>query len=407
MKIFKYKGEGGVDHDESQFTRLGASVSNGEATIHRHLFFEAEGPNEDAADILGLAIFPQKNSAHPLHPSFKYYGNAQISPVTNSKKYWMADLEYSSSDPNAKDSDGNTVTQDTKPWKLKPTGISFSYPETTVAFTAAYNNKGERYDKDGNVLVPVVNSAGDPFSVETSVRDMQVSFTFAAKDWKPSYGVTYGNSLNSKEIKIVGLTIPPGCGLLMPPEPNYVTVYDENSAKIKWQYWDVTVNILLNYSGTRMNRRLLDVGDRAKFPAVSLAEDALLKDAGYSRRTLKATTIPSQICHFRMLEKADNNSYIPAADKIVFCSWDQYLQARKIYFEASKKLKDKGVSIYELQCEQDTQMPLAADGTLLLAAINGTEEYKTSPKKYRSRVFQEFPRKDWNPLDLPKKGIDW
>ena len=169
MKIFRYKNNGGVESDESQFTRLSASVNNGEATIHRYLFFEAEREGEDAVDILNLAYFPQKNSVHPRHPSFKYYGNAQVSPVNNSKKYWMADLEYSSSDPNAKDSDGNTVTKDTKPWKLKPTEINFSYPETTVSFTAAYNAQGNKYDKDGNILVPVVNSAGDPFSAETSV----------------------------------------------------------------------------------------------------------------------------------------------------------------------------------------------------------------------------------------------
>lgn len=406
MKIFKYKNEGGIDHDESQFTRLGASVSNGEATIHRYIYFEAEAPNEDAADILGLDIFPQSNSAHPLHPSFKYYGNAQISPVTSSKKYWMADLEYSSRDPNAKDSDGNAVTKDTKPWKLKPTDISFTYPETTVAFTAAYNDKGEQYDKNGNVLIPVVNSAGDPFSAETSARDMQVSFTFATKNWSPEMAMEYANTINAKEIKVLGIPISAGKGLLMPPESNFVTVYDENSTRIKWQYWNVSVNILLNYSNTRLNRRFLNVGDRAKFHPVSLAGDALLRDANWPDTTLTASTVPSQICHFRLLEKV-GESYIPSSEKLIFCSWDQYLEARKIYFEASKKLKDKGVSIYELQCEQDTQMPLDEDGYLLTGAIQGTEEYNTHKRQYITKTFLEFTPKDWKPLDLPKKGIDW
>lgn len=406
MKIFSYNGTGGATSDESQFTRLSASVNNGEATIHRYLFFEAESPNEDAADILGLTIFPQKNSAHPLHPSFKYYGNAQISPVTNSKKYWMADLEYSSSDPNAKDADGNKVTQDTKPWKLKPTAIHFSYPENTVAFTAAYNSNGNKYDKDGNVLVPVVNSAGDPFAAETSVRDLQLGFTFATQNWDPGEAMQYANSINSKEIKVVGITIPAFCGLLMPPECSYVTVYEENSTNIKWQYWNVTINILLNYSGTRMTRRLLDVGDRARFAQINLSGDKMLSDAGFPNQTLAATPVASQICHFRLTEKI-GNEYIPAG-KLIFCSWDQYLQARKIYLNASTKLQkiNKDISIYELQCEQDTQMPLAADGTLFLAAIQGTAEYK-SDTKYRTRTFREFPQKDWKRLNLPKKGIDW
>lgn len=408
MKIFMYNGEGGFTSNESQFTRLSASVSNGEATIHRYIFFEAESASEDAADILGMESFPQKNSAHPRHPSYKYYGNAQISPVSNSKKYWMADLEYSSSNPNAKDSDGNTVTKDTKPWKLKPTDIGFSYPETTMAFTAAYNSSGKKYDKDGNVLVPVVNSAGDPYSVETSTRDLQMSFTFASKDWDPGYAIKYANTINAEEIKVVGVRIPAGCGMLMPPECSYITVYEENSTRVKWQYWNVTINILLNYSGTRLNRRLLDVGDRARFPAITLSGDAMLTDAGKSGSILKATPMASQICHFRLMDKSGKD-YVPSADKIIFCSWDQYLQARKIYHDASVILKNKGLmsNLYELQCEQDTQMPLASDGTLLLGAIQGTQENKNNPKPYRTKVFREFPQIDWKPLDLPKKGIDW
>lgn len=407
MKIFSYKGTGGATSDESQFTRLSASVNNGEATIHRYLFFEAESPNEDAADILGLAIFPQKNSAHPLHPSFKYHGNAQISPVDKSKKYWVADLEYSTSEPNAKDADGNKVTQDTKPWKLKPTDIDFFYPENTVAFTAAYNSNGKKYDNDGNVLVPVVNSAGDPFAAETSVRDLQVSFTFASQNWNPGEAMQYANSINSKEIKVVGITIPAFCGLLMPPKCSYITVYKENSTSIKWQYWSVTANILINYSGTRMTRRFMDVGDRARFAAINLYGDKMLSDAGVSNQTLAATPVASQICHFRLTKKI-GDEYIPAG-KLIFCSWDQYLQARWIYQDASQKLmKNKKISsIYDLQCEQDTQMPLASDGSLLLGAIQGTDENKTNPKQYRTKAFREFTQKDWKGLNLPKKGIDW
>ena len=216
----------------------------------------------------------------------------------------------------------------------------------------------------------------------------------------------YANSINSKEIKVVGITIPAFCGLLMPPECSYVTVYEENSTNIKWQYWNVTINILLNYSGTRMTRRLLDVGDRARFAQINLSGDKMLSDAGFPNQTLAATPVASQICHFRLTEKI-GNEYIPAG-KLIFCSWDQYLQARKIYLNASTKLQkiNKDISIYELQCEQDTQMPLAADGTLFLAAIQGTAEYK-SDTKYRTRTFREFPQKDWKRLNLPKKGIDW
>lgn len=51
MKIFKYNNQGGIAHDASSLTRLSASVSNGLATIHRRIYFEAENVYEDAMDI--------------------------------------------------------------------------------------------------------------------------------------------------------------------------------------------------------------------------------------------------------------------------------------------------------------------------------------------------------------------
>ena len=82
MKIFKYKNTGGIANDESQLTRLAASVSNGLATIHRRIYFEAENANEDAMDILSLKEFPAKYAAHPRHAAFKYYCNAEIQPLS-------------------------------------------------------------------------------------------------------------------------------------------------------------------------------------------------------------------------------------------------------------------------------------------------------------------------------------
>ena len=104
MKIFKYNDQGGIDHDESQLTRLSATVSDGLATIHRRIYFVAEHPNEDAIDILSLKEFPAKYSVHPRHPAFKYYGNAEIAPLSDRSNVWMADLEYATTDPNATDS---------------------------------------------------------------------------------------------------------------------------------------------------------------------------------------------------------------------------------------------------------------------------------------------------------------
>lgn len=419
MQVFKYNNtEGGIDHDASQLTRLSATVSDGLATIHRRIYFRADAPNEDAMDILNLKEFPAKYSAHPRHAAFKYYGNAEIAPLSERSNIWMADLEYSTTDPNATDDDGNKVDSETPPWKLKPDNIQFTYPEVVVPFTASYNSTGKLYDKNGNVVLPVRNSAGDKIPAERSVRNVQMSFTFATKSWSVNNAINYGNSINAKEITVCGLDIPEFKGLLLPPDCSYITVYEDGTSKIKWQYWSVTVNIQIDTTGLLLYRRLLDVGDRAKFKELDLSADALLTAAKtansrFSNLKIKAETKPSQICHFRLNEAVSygtNKKLFYPTGKLVFCSWGQYLAARRLYLRASEILMNTAPRqmdhLYELSCEQDTQMPLDGAGSLLTKAVEGHDDYvKDTP--YKTLVFREYPTRSWANLNLPKKGMKW
>lgn len=412
MHIFKYNGAGGVDHDESHFTRTEANVTNGLATITRRMFFESDGPTEDSVDVMSLAEFPTKYSAHPKHPSYKYYGNASVNPLASNSRIWVADLSYSTTDPNATDSDGDSVTSDTKPWKLRPDNIQFTYPEVKVPFTASYDSLGRMYDDEGKAILPVKNSAGDMIAAERSVRNIQMSFTFATQDWDINNAIDYGNTINAEEITICGLTIPAGKALLLPPECSYVTVYEDNSTSIKWQYWSINVVIQIDKTGLLLNRKMLDVGDRAKFPALDLSGDALLAAAGL-QTAVPETLNASQICHFRKTTaynisgEDEKKQYIPDGE-LVFCSWDQFITARRLYMDASTSLVNSGKmeTIYELQCEQDTQMPLDGVGYLYKAAINGTSEY-VDGTPYETLTFREYPQMHWGSLNLPKKGIKW
>lgn len=412
MHIFAYNGLGGADHDESNFTRTEASVNNGVATIHRKMYFEADSVAEDSVDVLALAEFPTKHSAHPNHPSYKYYGNASIAPTSTRSKVWVADLEYSTTDPNATDSDGASVTSETKPWKLRPDNIAFTYPEVIVPFRESYDSLGRMYNKDGNAILPVKNSAGDMIAAERSVRNIQMSFTFATLNWDINNAIEYGNSINAEEITICGLTIPAGKALLLPPECSYITVYEDNSTSIKWQYWSVNIVIQIDKTSLLLNRKMLDVGDRAKFPVLDLFGDALLAAAGADTSFIE-TLNASQICHFRKTiaydipGEKDKKKYIPNGE-LVFCSWGQFISARQLYYEASMELvKSKKMNdIYELQCEQDTQMPLDGSGYLYKNAIEGTPEY-VSGTPYMTLTFREYPEMRWDSLNLPKKGIKW
>lgn len=93
---------------------------------------------------------------------------------------------------------------------------------------------------------------------------------------------------------------------------------------------------------------------------------------------------------------------------VVYCGWNQYLAARKAYYVASKKLYEHNVieeSSYDLQCEQDTQMPLD-DGYVYTKAIEGHDDY-VAKTPYKRLTFREYPVKSWAHLNLPKKGMKW
>lgn len=382
-----------IDSLKSNQFHTTATINNGDATIDRIIYFESDGKDEDAVTITSLATFPQKYSAHPKHPNYKYYGNATIDPVDSTGRYWKAVLQYSTSNPNATTSSGGKVTSDTPPWDLLPDNISFTNPETTVPFDLAYDDKGE-------LVIPVANSAGDIIPAVKSVCNSQMSFTFATKRWDENNAIEYGNTLNSSSIKICGIKLKKGQGLLKPPEASYLTVYEENSDKIKWQYWSVNVTIVFDIHETIFVRKFLNVGDRAKFKEISLTDDPVMRDSGLAV-TIPETDNLSQICRFRKSKKftvAGKSVYLPVGE-IVFCSWEQYIAARQAYLDASSTLVNNGTldSLYELQCEQEKQMPLDKDGYIDLSALE--------TKKYLTKEFQVYPAKSWSSLNFPSKGI--
>lgn len=381
-----------AESDVNQY-RTSAQISNGEITIDRIIYFESESKNEDATTITSLPQFPQKMSAHPKNANFKYYGNGSVEPIDSEGKYWRAVLQYSTSNPNATDKSGKPVTSETDPTTLRPDRVTFSYPETTIPFDIAYSDKGE-------LNVQVQNSAGDPIPANRSVRNAQMSFTFATSSWSPNYGIVYGETLNSTASTVCGISIKANQGLLLPPEASFITVYNDDGT-VKWKYWSVDVTILFDIHGTLFNRTFLDVGDRAKFAALTLTDD-LLTDAGRtSGVAIPETKNPSQICRFRKCKKftaSGKSSYLPIGDN-VFCSWEQYIAARQAYLDASSALVAQGKleSIYELQCEQERQMPLSsASGT-----VGQIDTAALTSKQYGKKQYLQYPSMSWSSLNLP------
>jgi hypothetical protein len=398
MKVFN----GNIDSIEDNFYRNSASISDGVASITRTIYFESENENECAADIINLAEFPQVRAAHPTYAQYKYYGNANIAPLTEKSKYWKAELEYSTARPSQTDSDGNQVTSETPPWKLLPDNITFSAPEIVVPFDKGYvGNK--KYDTDGNVLAPVTNSAGDIIVAESVLHNIQMTFNYAVRDWDVSNIIDFADTINSVDITVCGLPIKAKSALMRAPEPRYITVYEDGSNKIKWQYWDIGITLLIEKGGELLERKFLDIGDRAIFPAMTF-NDALTAAASVNP-SIPASNGPEKICHFRKTVKYNvggKEKYWPMGD-LVFCGWSQFLQIRQMYLDASMNIPDMAATPYELQCEQDSQMPLDGNGGLYYAAIKGHPSYTGAP--YKTRNFSGYSTANWSGLDMPTKGI--
>ncbi len=402
MKILTFNNIGGVTGEadvinESQFTRTSASVTDGKAVIKRKLFFIAEADDEDAVDILSLEIFPQKFSAHPKHPAYKYYGNASISPISPKSKIWEAELEYSTDNPNA------TAVE---PWKLGPDNITLNASEVTVPFKQGYRE----FNNGTFRSVPVCNSAGDMYEEQKTARNLELSFSYAVKNWKSGNLMRYINTVNSDTITVAGVVIPAMQGLLKNISPNFITVYEDNSTVVKWTYWQISVTILIDDSETILKRELLDVGDRAKFHNLDISADQLLTDAKISNTLLPATNSPSQICRFRLTENiaaAGEPAVYAPTGQIVMCSWEQYLAAAKLYQKAASIVGRKNESArgYMPEVEQMQQMPLNGNGFLFNQAIDGLPDY-VQGTEYKTNTFYEYEALSWASLDLPKTGIE-
>ena len=414
MKILTFNNIGGVTGEadvinESQFTRTSASVTDGKAVIKRKLFFIAEADDEDAVDILSLEIFPQKFSAHPKHPAYKYYGNANIEPLSERSKIWIAELEYSTTNPGSGSGSGKNQNEDTttiEPWKLAPDNITLNTSEVTVPFKKGYIDFG-----DGTFMsAPVCNSAGDMYEEQKTARNLELSFSYAVKNWKSGNLMRYINTVNSDTITVAGVVIPAMQGLLKNISPNFITVYEDNSTVVKWTYWQISVTILIDDSETILKRELLDVGDRAKFHKLVISADQLLTDAKISNTILAATDSPSQICRFRLTENiaaaGEPAVYAPTGD-IVMCSWEQYLAAAKLYQKAASIVGRKNESArgYMPEVEQLQQMPLDRLGYLYTQAIDGHPDY-VQGTEYKTNTFYEYEALSWASLDLPKTGIE-
>ena len=372
--------------DANSFGRTSCNVSDGKATITRVLYFRADFQFETAADILALEVYPSVGSAHPKYSQYKYTGNASIEPFSETSLLWQASLEYattytkvsSSSSPGSTDDQDNKT--DSEPWKLAPESVRVSFPEMMVTRERAINP-----ETPTTADVPIVNSAGDIIPIEHPKRNTRIEFTFNVKTWDIETAHWLAHTTNNSALNICGLSVVEKSCILEKYDGTFHTVYEDNSTEVKWKYWSVDVSILVAFDLVTVEK--LDIGNRAHFDPL-LYSDALLTDV-----FLPDSKGP--ICKIRKAKKMGEKNYLPLGD-LFFCSWEQYIILRQAYIAVSKKMNLD--PLYDLQCEQMSDMPLLRSGNLDLGAIDGTEPYRTL-------FFQMYPAADWGALELPSKGV--
>lgn len=469
------KAGGGVD---LQRLNSGSQMQNGVVTITKYLYFKVphgEDPRRyNDLDVYGHAAFPQMYSRMSEDPRYVFYGNARIEHPDDGH-YFTAAIEYSTRNPNATDDEGEPVTPDTKPWKLKPDNISLSFTDVTTSFQYAYNpDEVYKFDNVSNkpligiygdsqtvprnethiaegamdaldieeayrsvfsrVKFPVCNTANDPFRLERTIHNLEIKFSYALQtnDWNINNGIYFGDTINSDEIKVIGITIPAKCGILYPMQADYVNVYDDDG-DFDYGYWNIQIRIVLDLSGTLRFRRVLNLGDRAKFPPMVIQRTGGGIPSGWPENTIvvhdemmdvvpsarqsyvpiHACNTPEQIVKVYPLKKINNvanNTYtFYQYGDPVYMGWSQYVSYRLWAIQISSGLARlanaspayEGDAI-DLQCEQLTQMPLDYDGTLDMNNVLFGGTHKTL-----IRNFLEYRIVDWTDLKLPSKGIDW
>lgn len=389
---------------------LSASMQNGIATITKIFNFTMSSAAVGSgikpyavcpAEVMKSSGFPVRFSVLAEDTRYKYYGNGTIEHTHPDSTYWTYRAEYTiqRSASASLNSEGSSDDESTPPWKRKPTNVSISFPEVVIPFRMGYNGNNNRYttrdDGSIDVLVPIVNSAGDIIEAETKKHYVQLSFTYclSPNNFNVNDFINNVNSINKSKAKVCGLTFPAGSCLLVSANPQYHDEVTDGTKSKSWKWWEIDAVLQYDPSGDGFEQRLLNIGNRAIWYAgMRVNSNGVVSHTGTTLQKY-----PSEIYHWRSF--ADGTYGQTALTETIQFGNRECLQMAQTAFNT--KFKSKG---WTFAFEEDSQMPLLPNGTLDIDAVTvGNSRYQ----RYKSVHYQEHKRKDWSGLNLPAKGVDW
>jgi len=198
-------------------------------------FDDAESP----VDIFAQSEVPARNTQHPsgngLYALTRAISKPEEGDEIKSGKYivtviYSNDLRIN----NVSESSSNELA----PWKLPPYDISIFPLDVTKSLIKAY----AAGDKKGSPSVHVVNSANDPFDVQTVEQNTIYRFSYNLRNFRDYWIDSYADTVNNSSITVIDKTIPRFKGRLRNIGGTFQRIYDENGT-IKYKYWKVDIEI--------------------------------------------------------------------------------------------------------------------------------------------------------------------
>ena len=165
------------------------------------LYFCSDG--ESIPDVLESSGFPSIGDSFP-GISGLYCKEIVLKPERSGKKVKvLAECIYGAS-VGSPGLENNEIDYG-KPFHFKVLPI-----ETKVPFLYSY----DEIDAAGRPIKPVCSSAGEFFNEETTVITLLVRFSYYSKSFSPELITELCNTTNSSLIRVCGIGINEGCGLL-------------------------------------------------------------------------------------------------------------------------------------------------------------------------------------------------
>ncbi|MBQ7732106.1 MAG: hypothetical protein IJT68_09740 [Lentisphaeria bacterium] len=249
-----------------------------------------------------------------------------------------------------------------KPWNLSPFNFTFDTVEQAIAFRMAY-------DEDNQRTIPVVNSAGDPIDADTNEIFPQFGFSYYVHNFDASDVFDFSSSVNEKPQTIAGRSYPPGTLLIASISAENLITYEDDGYTPKWKY--TQVNLSLRYNPGGWGRKLLDIGNRARFGNSTKSELIYQYYAPiYGESTVEFEEIPT-------LTNAQG-----------------YYSANRDYRAWLAEHDDATGCPAQLPYEFAENIPLTEEGKINTEALYGTIPY---PEK----EYPEYKAKNWHQLDIP------